>query len=68
MESEVVSAKMGNKTTVVHATLPNGFEVVATSACNNPEDYDPDVGIEIALERLQDKIWELVGFQAHGEL
>lgn len=66
--STIESTKLGFKTTIVHATLPNGFEVVTTSACNNPGDYDAEIGREIAMRRLKDKVWELAGFEAHGPL
>jgi len=67
-ESEIDWWKMGDKTMVCHATLPNGFEIVTSAACNDPADYDAAVGEKITMRRLKDKVWELMGFQAHGEL
>lgn len=67
-DSEIYAAKMGKKTTVVHATLPNTFEVVASAACNSPAEYDHEVGKQVAMKRLRDKVWELAGAEAHGLL
>ncbi len=42
---------IGVKTTLVVVTLPNGFEIAATSACVDPENYDMAVGEKIAMKR-----------------
>lgn len=66
--SVVTSQKMGEKTCVVHAVLPNGFEVVESSACVDPADYDHEVGVSIAMRRLKDRVWALEGYVRHGEV
>lgn len=53
---------MGTKTTVVRATLKNGFEIVETSACVSVENYDDPMGENICLEKIKDKVWMLLGF------
>lgn len=53
---------LGDKTTVVRAVLRNGFEVVETSSCVSPENYDERIGQEICESRIKDKVWELLGF------
>jgi len=58
---------MGVKTTVVTLTLPNGFEITESAACVNPTDYDVQIGKEICLRRIKDKIWELEGYRNHSE-
>jgi len=58
---------MGLKTTVVTLTLPNGFEITESAACVNPTDYDVQIGKEICLRRIKDKIWELEGYRNHSE-
>ena len=35
---------MGEKTTVVRAVLRNGFEIVESSSCVSPENYDEELG------------------------
>ena len=53
---------MGSKTTVVRAALKNGFEIVESSSCVSAENYDEKLGEEICMERIGNKIWELLGF------
>ena len=53
---------MGEKTTVVRATLKNGFEIVEASACVSAENYDEDLGAVICLGKIKDKVWMLLGF------
>lgn len=59
-ETEVLT--MGDKTTVVRAVLRNGFEIVESSACVSAENYDEDLGTQICLEHIKDKVWMLLGF------
>lgn len=51
-----------DKCTVVSAKLPNGFVLVESSACVDPANYDPDVGRDICMKRITDKLWELEGY------
>lgn len=53
---------MGNKCTVVRATLRNGFEIVESSACVSAENYDEKLGAEICMGKIKDKVWFLLGF------
>ena len=53
---------MGEKATVVKATLKNGFEIVEASSCVSKENYDEKLGAEICLEKIKDKIWSFLGF------
>lgn len=53
---------MGGKTTVVRAVLKNGFEIVESASCVSAENYDEELGEEICMERIRNKIWELLGF------
>lgn len=53
-------AKVGLKTTVCLLTLSNGFEQIGTSACVNPDDFNPDIGKEFALKDA------LAGIDAHA--
>lgn len=59
-EKEVIT--MGDKTTVVRAVLRNGFEIVEASSCVSPENYDEDLGAKICMERIEGKVWMLLGF------
>jgi hypothetical protein len=55
-------AKMGEKTTVVCCKLPNGFEVIESSGCVDPANYDHGMGIGICRKRIVDQIWKLEGY------
>lgn len=54
--------KFGEKTTVVKATLVNGFEIVESSSCVDVANFNQDIGINICLKRIENKVWELLGF------
>ena len=57
--------RMWHKTTVCLITLDNGYEVVGSSACINPEDYDLEIGKKFAYEDAFEKLWSLFGFLAN---
>ena len=52
----------GEKTTIVRAMLRNGFELVEASSCVSPENYDEKLGREICMEKIKDRVWQLLGF------
>lgn len=53
---------LGDRTTVVRCVLRNGFEIVESSSCVDPKNYSEEYGAEICMERIKNKIWELLGF------
>lgn len=53
---------LGEKTTLCLATLRNGYEIVETSACVSPENYNEGLGAEICETAIRDKVRELLGF------
>lgn len=57
-----------NKCTVVAMKLPNGFVLVESSACVDPENYDEEMGKRICTEKLINKVWELEGYRLQTEL
>lgn len=59
---KVYTETAGEKTTIVRAVLKNGFEIVESSSCVSPENYDEDLGREICMKKIKDKIWMLLGF------
>lgn len=68
MESKVEVMKLEPKTTLVKATLPNGFEIIETSSCVSPENYDEKMGKGICEKRILDKIWLLEGYVLQSKL
>lgn len=53
---------VGEKTTIVHCVLPNGFVIVESSSCVDPANYDEKLGTEICMKRIENKVWELEGY------
>lgn len=66
-ETQFSSGKLGEKTTCVTATLPSGFEIVATSACVDPANYDEALGRKLCINKIEDKLWELEGYRLQVE-
>lgn len=66
--SDIEAHTVFDKCTVVSCRLPNGFVIVESSACVDPENYDEEVGIDICLDKITDKIWELEGYRLQEEL
>lgn len=60
--------RVGFKTTVVCAMLPNGFEITESSACVDPANYDQEIGESICKERIANRIWQLEGYRLQCEL
>lgn len=60
--------KFGEKTTIVKVILKNGFVLVEHSSCVSPENFDMSIGKEICMERIEDKILELLGFKLQCDL
>ena len=53
---------LGDRTTLVRCVLVNGFEIIESSACVDPLNYNEYMGAEICMEKIKDKIWYLLGF------
>lgn len=66
--AEVHVETVFDKCTIVSCKLPNGFVVTESSACVSPENYDEDMGFEICMERIVNKVWELEGYKLQSEL
>jgi len=56
------------KTLILTAKLPNGYEVTVSSSTVDPVDFDDDVGMDVCMEKLKDKVIDLLAFQQHGTL
>lgn len=52
----------GTQLTVCCITLENGFTVTGESACASPENFDEQLGKDIAFRNAKDKIWALEGY------
>lgn len=48
--------------------LKNGFTVTGESACASPENFDAEIGRNIARENAVQKIWPLMGYELRSKL
>ncbi len=52
----------GTTVTICALTLRNGFISIGHSACASPENFDPEIGRNIAFDNARNKLWELEGY------
>lgn len=57
-----------DKQCLVVAKLPNGFTVVGELACVDPSIYDEEIGVKLAKQRIEERLWELEGYKLQCEL
>lgn len=61
--TEVTTERIyGKLNTVLKYELVNGFVGIETSSCVDEKNYSAEIGEQILLERLYDKIWFGLGF------
>lgn len=65
--SNVIVHNVFDKCTVVACKLPSGFVIVESSACVNPDDYDEETGVDICLNRILDRIYEMEAYRIQNE-
>lgn len=58
----------GTTMTVCLLTLRNGFTVTGESAAASPENFDEQIGRDIARRNARDKIWSLEGYLLREKL
>jgi hypothetical protein len=66
--SEVVTYYNHGVLTIAVIDMPNGFHVVGTSGCADPEKYDRELGEKLALDKAKDQVWMLLGYALRQEL
>lgn len=69
----VGSVISGTTVTAMHAFLDEKFLLCSThSACVSPENFDEEIGIYVARDKLvplvREKLWELEGYRLYREL
>jgi len=58
-------------TTICLMRLNSGFQLVGTSACINPDDFNEVFGKQLARNKAFDRLWELEAYhrmRAHEKL
>lgn len=68
IELEEYHLFFGSLLTVCVLTLRNGFPVSGESACASPENFDAEIGQQIARQNAREKIWPLLGFRLRDQL
>ena len=55
-------SQWGDKTTIVNATLQNGFVITESSSCVDPENFNMDIGASICRDKIYNQVWRMLGF------
>ena len=58
----------GKPCTSVTVRMKNGFTIRESTTCVDPANYSEEIGKEICLEKIEDKIWFLLGYQLQEDL
>ncbi|MBZ4022193.1 hypothetical protein CKO11_06950 [Rhodobacter sp. TJ_12] len=58
----------GTTLTVACLTLRNGFCVTGESASASPENFDAEIGRDIAFRNAREKIWALEGYRLKQQI
>lgn len=67
-KSEIKVETVYDKVTIVNCKLPNGFVLTEASGAVDPANYDKKIGMEICMERIENKLWELEGYALAKQL
>lgn len=51
-----------SKKTICQLTLLNGFTVTGEAGVVSPENFDPEIGRDVARKNAREKIWQLEGY------
>jgi len=54
--------------TYVTVKMVNGFTLRESTTCVDPNNYDEEIGKSICLEKIEDKIWFLLGYSLQERL
>lgn len=66
--STITDTKIGAKSTVVCLTMPIGFEIIETSSCVDPANYNHKLGVDLCKKRIIDKLFLLEGYRLAWEI
>lgn len=53
---------IGQKTTLLHATMPTGYEISEVSSCVDPKNYSLELGAQFCTDKIKDRLWPHFGF------
>ena len=49
-------------TTYVELELESGFKIIETSTCSSKDIYDENIGLEICMGKIKDRLWDFYSF------
>ena len=52
----------GKPFTYVTVRMKNGFTLSESTSCVDPANYSEEIGKEICLKRIENKVWFLLGY------
>jgi hypothetical protein len=58
----------GKPCTYVTVRMKNGFTLRESTTCVDPANYNEEIGKEICLRKIEDKVWFLLGYQLQEDL
>jgi len=66
--AKVTVSTVEEKCTIVSVTLENGFVITESSACVDKANYNEEIGRDICMGKIRDKLWELEGYRLQESL
>lgn len=61
-EATVKVQTVYDKVTIVTIQLRNGFVITESAGAVDKKNYSEEIGKEVCLERIKNKLWELEGY------
>lgn len=59
--------EFGKPCTYVTVRMKNGFTLRESTTCVDPANYNEEIGKQICLEKIEDKVWFLLGYALQTE-
>lgn len=60
--------EFGKPTTYVTVQMKNGFTLRESTTCVDPKNYSEETGKSICLQRIEEKVWFLLGYALQEKL
>ena len=60
--------EFGKPCTYVTVRMKNGFTLRESTTCVDPANYNEEIGKQVCLKRIEDKVWYLLGYSLQTEL
>ena len=58
----------GKPCTYVTVRMKNGFTLRESTTCVDPANYNEEIGKQICLKKIEDKVWFLLGYSLQTEM